>query len=325
MTFRLFDAATDGTMLGQITKSSVQVEAGRFTEPLDFPVAALNSNQALWLEVVVNGVTLAERQQITGSAYSLSTRGITVDAQGKVGIGTPTPSKKLSVMGGMDVTDTSAQGVTFSTHFMGFTDGNGNPFYRFQGSTQSHTFSTSGGDCVRIDSAGRLGIGTMSPTAALHVNAPAGDASVKLPDSSIGNAELAAEPGIASIRSQGTVMIGSGFVESWGSSTLLTQTINAPTNGYLFIVATGGVTPQSGCSFDIHVDGLQQGNSDSVSGPSGGVIAAHASCIITSVRTIPITAGMHTVDWIGYSDRNYMNRPQLSVIFLPTAYGQVLN
>src|SRR5439155_20865261 len=56
-----------------------------------------------------------------------------------------------------------------------------------------------GGNFTRmaIDSAGNVGIGTINPSAKLHVIGATGDSSVILPNSSIGAAEIADEPGVA--------------------------------------------------------------------------------------------------------------------------------
>jgi hypothetical protein len=316
MTFRLFNAATGGTQLGQISKPAVAVEGGRFTEPLAFPAATFNSAQVLWLEVVVNGVTLTERQQITGSAYSLSTRGITVDAQNRVGVGTTAPSRKLSVVGGMDIYDGAGEGVSLCSNSLTFADASEDTFYRFSGATQSHVFSTNGGDCVTIDGAGRMGVGTMSPTAKLHVTAPAGDSSVKLPDSSIGNAELAAEPGLAAIRYEHMVSLGSELYNVYLVKTVMTRTINVPANGYLVVTGTGRLISDRACTFTLRLDGVQQGGGDMFSPASG-------SGAVAQIRVIPVTAGEHSVAWMSYTDVCDILNPSLTVMYFPTAYGEV--
>jgi len=318
MTFRLFNLATGGTQLTEISKPSVAVQGGRFTEPLEFPAATMNGVHALWLEVVVNGVTLSERHQVTASPYSLATRGITVDAQNRVGIGTAVPSRKLSVHGGVDIYDASNEGVSIVTQNLAFADTNEDTFYRFMGATQRHVFSSNGAEWATIDGAGRVGIGTMSPTAPLHVQAPAGDASVKLPDSSIGPAELAAEPGVAFIRLQTISQLGSG-VSSLPDPTILTRTINAPASGYLFIMGTGTAT--KGSTYYISVDGVETGAPDTVR-PFTGIGGSGA--VASSVRVVPVTAGAHTVVWRGYGDIAQIERPSLTVMYFPAAYGEVV-
>jgi hypothetical protein len=70
MTFRLYNAATGGTLLWSQTKS-VSVSSGLFSTSLDNLNAAY-FDQALWLEIVVGGETLSPRQQLLGTAYAFS-------------------------------------------------------------------------------------------------------------------------------------------------------------------------------------------------------------------------------------------------------------
>jgi hypothetical protein len=97
MTFRMFDAATGGTQVGPaISRADVAVDEGLFTQALDFGTLD-TGRRALWLDVTVNGFALAQRQAITASPYALQTRGIHVDDDGRVGIGTNTPNAELEV------------------------------------------------------------------------------------------------------------------------------------------------------------------------------------------------------------------------------------
>jgi hypothetical protein len=320
ITFRLFNAPTNGQQLAEVTKANVQITNGRFAEPLSFPVTTMNGSQALWLEVVVNGNILPQRQQITGAAYSLATRGITVDAQNNVGIGTTTPSRKLSVAGGMDVYDSGNQGIYLSSNTVSFSDGNEDSFYRFNGLTQKHTWSTYGADCVTIDSGGRVGIGTMNPTAALEVTAPAGDASVKLPAKSIGPSELAASPGIAAIRNEFSVTING---VPGAATVIAARTITAPADGYLVVHGTGLLGLGSeGIYMHVTLNGVNQGPNDYF--PPGGLSADRLSPAI--LRVIPVTAGTHTVQWTAatWSGSPTIQKPNFLVMYFPTAHGEVV-
>lgn len=91
MTFRLFDLPGGGTQFGgDIVLGAVQVVDGRFTVHLDFG-EQFTTTAARFLEIEVDGVLLSPRQQITAapvSLFSLNTRGINVDSQLDVGIGT---------------------------------------------------------------------------------------------------------------------------------------------------------------------------------------------------------------------------------------------
>jgi hypothetical protein len=319
MTFRLFAAATGGAPLAELSRPAVTVEGGRFTEALTFPPSVVNGAQALWLEVVVNGTTLSERQQLTGAVYSLSTRGIVVDDQGRVGLGTASPQRRLSVVGGMDISDTMGQGVWIASNSVVLADGTEDSFYRFSGIDQRHTFSTGGTDRVTIDGAGRVGIGTQSPTAALHVAGAAGDGTVRLPASSIGPAELLAEPGVAAVRRLDAVPVG------YTPLALGERTLTVPSDGYIVAIGTGTLASQmygNMITFNILLNGAQQGMADTIS-TTGDFTAPSAP--LTSVRTIPVTAGTHTVTFLGESLEGTPTvlRPGLTVMFFPTAYGAV--
>ncbi|MBL8879039.1 MAG: hypothetical protein JNG88_07950 [Phycisphaerales bacterium] len=119
--FRLWDAATSGNAVGGVSSASnVSVADGLFTVSIDFGVTAFDG-QARWLEIAVRSpagsgsyTTLAPRQPLTVAPYALQTRGLFVDAAGKLGIGTTAPSTSLHVAGGdmMCNRGTASQGLT---------------------------------------------------------------------------------------------------------------------------------------------------------------------------------------------------------------------
>jgi transposase-like protein len=97
--FRLFDAALGGNQIGAtVVLNGTSLEAGLFTVTLDFGVPAF-SGQSRWLEVTVDGVTLAPRQAVTPVPYAMQTRGLFVDGSGQVGVGTTAPAARLDVQG----------------------------------------------------------------------------------------------------------------------------------------------------------------------------------------------------------------------------------
>ena len=107
LTFSLWNASASGAQVGSdIVINSVPVADGNFAVQLDFGAAAFNNTQR-WLEIEVNGQTLAPRQLISRSPYSIQTRGIFVDAAGRVGIGTTNPTAELYVDGSASTTATS--------------------------------------------------------------------------------------------------------------------------------------------------------------------------------------------------------------------------
>ncbi|MBK8271273.1 MAG: hypothetical protein IPK83_24325 [Planctomycetes bacterium] len=111
--FGLFDAASGGAQIGAPQlQNNLALINGTFTTSLDFGAAAF-SGDARWLEVAVRSpagaggfTTLSPRQALSATpnaTFSRQTRGITVDADGQVGIGTTTPFKKLTVAGDMEL------------------------------------------------------------------------------------------------------------------------------------------------------------------------------------------------------------------------------
>jgi hypothetical protein len=94
MQFRLFNAATGGTQVGDVvTLLDVNVTEGLFATSLDFGINPYTSNQPLFLDIFVRYpagsgllIPMGARQQLTGAPFSLATRGITVDAAGDISL-----------------------------------------------------------------------------------------------------------------------------------------------------------------------------------------------------------------------------------------------
>ena len=83
MSFKLWDAAAGGSQVGSTINSVINVDNGVFSESLDFGAASYAANQALWLEILVEGQSLG-RTPMSATPYSLSTRGIEVTENGLV-------------------------------------------------------------------------------------------------------------------------------------------------------------------------------------------------------------------------------------------------
>ncbi len=97
MSFALWDAALGGTQVGAVVDTlGVAVGAGRFTVLLDFGAAAFD-NAPRWLEITVGGYVMAPRTAVTRAPYAVQTRGIYVDEDENVGIGTTSPERQLVV------------------------------------------------------------------------------------------------------------------------------------------------------------------------------------------------------------------------------------
>ena len=116
-------------------------------------------------QATVNGPVL--RFRIAG------TEKMRVHSNGNVGIGTVSPSDKLTVQDG-SITSTDASGVNYAKidRFTGLTlKGNGAGSRGIQTpNTDALTFGTNATERMRITSGGNVGIGTTSPSEKLHVD-----------------------------------------------------------------------------------------------------------------------------------------------------------
>lgn len=180
MQFTLFDAATAGNPVGAtLTSPNVAVADGLFTVALDFGAAPYNG-RALWLQIAVRSpagsgayTTLSPRQPLNGAPYALATRGINVDANANVGLGTTAPAANLhlhsdgNVVLRMDSNNGSPK-LTLTTlgdldWHVGI-DANDDSKFKIGKGT---SFGT---DAFVIDPNLAVGIGAASPVARLHVN-----------------------------------------------------------------------------------------------------------------------------------------------------------
>ena len=96
-----------------------------------------------------------------------------IDSSGKVGIGTTSPTGKLTVDGGfleVDVSGTQSIRVGSTDHIVGGTD---NDAVLQSNTSKNMRFLTGSSERIRIDSSGNVGIGTTSPTQSLEVSAGA--------------------------------------------------------------------------------------------------------------------------------------------------------
>lgn len=174
--FTLFDSLTDGAQIGAtIPKDNVAIVKGVFTTTLDFGPAAFSGN-ARWLQIAVRSpagvggfTTLAPRQPVTATpnaTYSSSTRGITVDNSGRVGVGmTPPPQTfaKLNVAGNVAVT----QGAGFFA--LNAAGTNAVAGIQTYSNNSNLDLITDGFGSIHLDENGTVGIKTSQPAGTLHV------------------------------------------------------------------------------------------------------------------------------------------------------------
>lgn len=190
MAFSLWTAAAGGSQVGStVLHEDVPVDEGRFTVQIDFGPEAFANGR--WLEIAVAGDTLSPRQPITRSPLAIQTRGLFVDEEGEVGIGTTAPAASLEIAGedaGLllrSVANSSGARITLRNTSGGSSTVTGRISFedpsllasigyvkpligpnglQFTGAADVH---------MKITAAGRVGIGTLDPSSLLHV---AGDA-----------------------------------------------------------------------------------------------------------------------------------------------------
>lgn len=175
LAFTLWDAPVGGSQIGaEIFVQDVPVSDGLFMQVLDFGAEAF-SNEARYLQIEVEGDVLSPRTQITRSPYSIQTRGIYVDADEQVGIGTTDPAMTLEVrkdIVGFDVPTLGVSGASDNGERWLYMSG-GDRLVWADGSDLRFATSQSIGGLsathMALTDEGRLGIGTVSPATPLEV------------------------------------------------------------------------------------------------------------------------------------------------------------
>jgi hypothetical protein len=128
----------------------------------------INSNNAL-----NTGFVLKHASELTSLGNNFNqplalltnnTERMRINANGHVGIGTSSPATKLNVIGDIQL----SRSTTASDASLNF-GSNGNNYIFSGNSTNIMAFATNGTERVRIDANGKVGIGTSSPEASLHV------------------------------------------------------------------------------------------------------------------------------------------------------------
>ncbi|MFI4897206.1 MAG: hypothetical protein ACIARR_05210 [Phycisphaerales bacterium JB059] len=183
--FSVFDVETGGTAVSTAEVFGLDVSEGVFAAEIDFGFETWATNQQYWLEIEVGPADMSQsyelvgRQKLTATPYALNTRGISVDAAGRVGIGTTAPQGLL---------DIANVGSVDGVNMLSFGEGP-NPGFWFESG-----FAPEGGDnalslvgaasnpssTMAWLSDGRVGIGTRSPLSSLHIEPHSGSAGVFL-------------------------------------------------------------------------------------------------------------------------------------------------
>tara|TARA_R110002073_G_scaffold118918_1_gene258608 strand:- start:500372 stop:501685 length:1314 start_codon:yes stop_codon:yes gene_type:complete len=116
LTFTLWGSAAGGTQFGSaVVENNLAVVDGLFDIELDFGAQALGVG-GRWLEITVDGTTLSPRTQITSSPYSVQTRGIFVNDQNRVGMGTQLPSSLLHLKNQTPFSNIPDRMLTLDSH-----------------------------------------------------------------------------------------------------------------------------------------------------------------------------------------------------------------
>jgi len=209
--FKLFDSDTVGSQVGSdVNVGDVDVIDGYFTVELDF--GNVFDGTALWLEVGIREgvladandyITLTARQLLTATPYALYAKisegvvggvGITgsgssgkipkfLDAttlgdsviretDGKLGIGTNNPNRKLTVNnGGLSVfADRSGENVSFTTDYLEVNNSNEDPMLEIGDNPSDHITFHNGGSAAMKITDGKVGIGNNDPNYELDVD-----------------------------------------------------------------------------------------------------------------------------------------------------------
>ena len=167
-----WDASAETLAIGHTNPSSTYRldVAGSIRSTGTAPSYTLQESDAgnqTWLMASYGGTFAVRDTTVSGSAYPLQIQAATpsntlyLKSDGNVGIGTDSPSDKLTVNGTINHTNSSDVYKIFST-------GSG-LIYAGSTSSSSVAFITGGGEKARLDTSGNLGINTTAPSEKLHV------------------------------------------------------------------------------------------------------------------------------------------------------------
>jgi hypothetical protein len=189
MEFKLWDAPSGGSQVGATISTTAEVNGGVFSAPLDFGAAAFADSEARWLEIIVDGQSMG-RTPLNATPYALSTRGLAVQENGDIGVGTRFPLSRLTIAAPLNVDRFQMLGFkenplqdTRDTFWVESLFGGAN------GDNRLSMGSYLQDDIMVFRADGKVGIGTANPTSKLSIFA-GGEDRVRL----LGFAESQTQP-----------------------------------------------------------------------------------------------------------------------------------
>ncbi len=171
--FSLWNHPTDTSLGAKVGGDQViaalPVSNGFFSVVLnaanEFGALALDGNER-WLQITIDSSPLSARQPILAAPYAVQTRGLFVDDSGGLGLGTSSPSAKLTInVGGGDNSAVLAireddVEETFSLRA---------DLLAPAGSSKLRLINAFGGALMTWSAGGAIGVGTASPVTRVHV------------------------------------------------------------------------------------------------------------------------------------------------------------
>jgi hypothetical protein len=256
------DATNNRVGIGTASPSStlsVKTSAGTFNvEPLGAGAVQLASPTSLGFNI---GSGYNYEFDVNGSEV------MRIDSSGNVGIGTSTVEAKLDIRG--------MTGAGTSAHLVGYGP-NGDNYYT-TGSSGKHIFRAAGAESMRIDSSGRVGIGT-TPDSELHIER--GQVKIRFGYNNLSQNYIDADTQIfrngngaseaMRIDSSGNLLVGTTDTALYNNSTTGTGFHVAP-SGWIETAATGtnaifNKLASDGTIAEFRKDGAPVGNIGTVAG-----------------------------------------------------------